>query len=1263
MLPGRSRLAILVRRTALRGLVLAIAVAGGAGIAAAQTVRSADITPSSSAHKYVITTTDLVMGPSLSIENVGVGAISGIRLIANGRDLTSIDAILATILADGMTDEQRARAIWQFARTHAYAWFPYSEFDAESADPVRFFNSYGYGLCSDFSAAMASLYFRAGFPVRVWAVGFPSGHIVPEVYYDNAWHVMDANRDVLFLARDNRTIAGMETLIDDPWLIDRAGGVYADLRDLYTSTPLGAFSEVTSASGSLLHLDLRPGERVEYLANPIGLFRQDTTTPWGTPLSYGNAILSSQATAGVQAIDALFEAGHGLQTVSDAGVATWRPAIADAPARHAVSLPHPLLQATLQVTTRLPAATDRVRVYGARSAAGVTLSQGDLASGAVFDNPVVVSHNGLATIDDDGLFPVLHVGPSGAGALVVRAERTGGTTPLIVGGTFFRFTDLDGLAIDVSSDGATWLPAWVPASEDVGYLVVSEDATSLVGAATSVYVRYRFDARSAGGWAAGAVELSVAGVGAVPTTLIGTLIATEARTQTFDLTALVAPSRGAASYGYVLRFEFEGTAGIEGFGTSNVMQVAPERVPAPGRGTTPFEVIVEAGQASDLRLHHTWSELETLAPLPPVEPLRPARGESMALSGPLAFSFVPSPAFPASHLRMYELEVCADATCGSPLSTVTLVRGAAKLPGPDGLLGTGDDEYDVSTTPEIIFTPFNWLQSGRTYYWRVRTLSLMNEWSAYSDTWSFVAAPGSGGGLTLSFDGPTGVREATAPTVTLGGEVFGASGSVWVRWTTDRGASGELITTGAWDLPAIPLGAGDTEITVVAVDERGQSVTAHLDYHVPYFSYFLAEGSTQADFSTELVVVNPSLQPAPIAVHLMLDNGTTFDVNRVLAPMSRLTLLPEDFVGMGKAFAIEVRSTDTVPLAVERTMRWGPGFASGHSGSAVSSPSTTWYFAEGSQGYFDTFVLLANPNATPTLANVSFMTESGQTVTHVVTIPARARETVWTRQFPQLTNRSFSITVTGNAPLVAERAVYFGQPTWKGGHVSSGAPTLAQRWFCPEGATGPYLDTYVLVGNPSFSTPAPVTVEYLTGTGDIVSEQFVVAPHTRLTIDLESRSPLLANAAVSTVVTSTSPVVVERATYWGGAFTNWIDGTSSMGTTGSATTWAVADVRVGGRDAYETWLLLTNENDHDIEVDLTVLPESGAATTVRVLVPRRARYNYYVNGELPDLAGQRVGVKLAAANGDLFAVERSQYWTVNGVSWSGGTSSRATVLP
>ena len=166
----------------------------------------------------------------------------------------------------------------------------------------------------------------------------------------------------------------------------------------------------------------------------------------------------------------------------------------------------------------------------------------------------------------------------------------------------------------------------MPASEDVGYLVVSEDATSLVGAATSVYVRYRFDARSAGGWAAGAVELSVAGVGAVPTTLIGTLIATEARTQTFDLTALVAPSRGAASYGYVLRFEFEGTAGIEGFGTSNVMQVAPERVPAPGRGTTPFEVIVEAGQASDLRIHHAWSELETLAPLPPVEPLRPARG-------------------------------------------------------------------------------------------------------------------------------------------------------------------------------------------------------------------------------------------------------------------------------------------------------------------------------------------------------------------------------------------------------------------------------------------------------------------------------------------------------------------------------------------------------------------------------------------------------------------------------------------------------------
>lgn len=1244
------------------GFVSAVLMAAPAAVVA-QTTRTFAVTPSGRDYSYVIPADGFVTWPSLVIENVGTEPIAGISLSVDGRDLSTIDAILASILREGMTDEQRARAIWEFGRTSAYAWFPYSDFAPESNDPVRFFGSYGYGLCSDFSAALAGLYVRAGFRVRIWAVGLPSGHVVPEVFFDDGWHVMDANRDVLFLERDGRTIAGMETLIADPWLIDRAGDAFADLRPLYESTPLGAYTEITSVPESSLALTLRPGERFEYLASSVeGAYRHDTLVPYEAPTYFGNAVLTTAPVAGVHDLAQVFEPGHGLKVESAGGVSWWAPDAPDAPAKYVVATNHPVVRASLTVDARLPSAEARVSVYAASGEAGVGFTQADLAAGTFAESPFVVSYDGLATIEDDGLFPVLHVGPSGRGDLVLRLERPDQDQPLVVGGTFFRFTSDDSIAIAVSTDGSTWSQAWAATSGEVDYFEASTDASALVGDAETVYVRYTFEVRSAGGWAAGAVGLHVGGVAPAPI-LVGTLIANGDANEVFDLSDIVAPTRGPATYGYVLRFTFEHGAGLRSFSTTSTMQIAPGLFPAPRRGTSSIVVRTEAGDPTRLRLRHGWTEIDASRPRAPERPLVPAIGERLALADTMTFSWVPSSQFAAGDLQQYEVEVCADASCGSPLTSLAVQQTAPPQPGPDGRVGTPDDEYGINTNPTINWALAEWLSPGRTYYWRVRTMSRYGEWSDYGESWSFVAGDRVDATLALRVDGAGGTLQASSPTYALSGEVSNTSGPVRVRWTTGAGRSGEVSATGPWRLTGVPLAGGDNEITIVAIATDGRTTATTVQVHVPYFTYLLAEGSTQADFSTEVAIANPASVDAPIAIYLMLDTGATYEITHVVSARSRLTVRPEDYVGSGKAFAIEVRSLDALPLAVERTMRWGPDGASGHGGSAVTAPSRTWYFAEGSQGYFDTFVLLANPNEQPTLVNIAFMTEGGQLVSYATTVAPRARETVWARQFSALMNTSFSISVNSSLPVVAERAIYFGQPTWKGGHVSTGAAELASRWFCPEGATGPYLDTYILVGNPSHSTAAPITVKYLTGTGDTITEHLTVAPHTRVTLEVESRSPLLADAAVSTVVDSTAPIVVERATYWGGTFTQWHDGTASLGTTTGGARWVVADVRTGGRDAFETWVLLTNENPGAIEVDLTVLPESGAPTTMRVTVPARSRYNFYVNAERPDLDGQSVGVLLEAVNGEAFAVERAQYWSVNGVTWSGGSSSRATLLP
>ena len=44
-------------------------------------------------------------------------------------------------------------------------------------------------------------------------------------------------------------------------------------------------------------------------------------------------------------------------------------------------------------------------------------------------------------------------------------------------------------------------------------------------------------------------------------------------------------------------------------------------------------------------------------------------------------------------------------------------------------------------------------------------------------------------------------------------------------------------------------------------------------------------------------------------------------------------------------------------------MFWDANYYGGHTSNAVPQPETRWIFAEGFQGFFDTFVLIANANS------------------------------------------------------------------------------------------------------------------------------------------------------------------------------------------------------------------------------------------------------------------------------------------------------------
>ena len=349
-------------------------------------------------------------------------------------------------------------------------------------------------------------------------------------------------------------------------------------------------------------------------------------------------------------------------------------------------------------------------------------------------------------------------------------------------------------------------------------------------------------------------------------------------------------------------------------------------------------------------------------------------------------------------------------------------------------------------------------------------------------------------------------------------------------------------------------------------------------------------------------------------------------------------------------------------------MFWDATYYGGHGGTAVSAPATTWYFGEGQQGFFDTYVLLANSSAITANVTVTFLLEGEPPVTYQKTVGPTSRENVWTGELGDaLMNKSFAIRVDSDVPIIAERAMYFGAvPTWVGGHESAGVSSLSNTWFHAEGATGPYFDEFILIGNPS-GTDAQVTFTFLLLGGQTVIGRKVVPRESRFTLNVEAADALLdevlagdatalRDAALSVKVESTVPIVSERAMYWPAG---WTEAHNAFGTTETGIKWGLAEGRRGGPRAFESYILIANPSDQAAAVKVTFLKPDGTTTSVTREVPPQSRENIWP-AEMP--LGE-FGAVVESTNGVQIVVERAMYWNSStGQTWAGGTNATATKL-
>lgn len=167
-------------------------------------------------------TYEIVVDGTLEPENVeimisstGKNPVVNPRITVNGRyNFYTLEDMVAEITAGCETDEEKAWAIYEHVDQNYYWWsFPR---DNSSYNPVRRFNVYGYHICAQAATQFVALCRAAGIDARVYET---SRHTISEAWFDGDWRLMDTDYGIWYMEPDNRTVASIQDLIDNPdWI-------------------------------------------------------------------------------------------------------------------------------------------------------------------------------------------------------------------------------------------------------------------------------------------------------------------------------------------------------------------------------------------------------------------------------------------------------------------------------------------------------------------------------------------------------------------------------------------------------------------------------------------------------------------------------------------------------------------------------------------------------------------------------------------------------------------------------------------------------------------------------------------------------------------------------------------------------------------------------------------------------------------------------------------------------------------------------------
>lgn len=204
----------------MRKIIFGIIVIGFSQLLLSQEFRSTTtVTSASQPVTLDLSNVADVRGASISIHNSSGNPVT-VPQVSNFNTLQPLSkATIVAQLPNTGNDQQNAIQAWHFVVSHTFHLCSSGakQDQGEALDPLRFFGAYGFGCCEQSAQALIWIWRQLGYQARLAEMPF---HTIPEIFYGNAWHMLDPDHEVYYLKEDG-SIASVEEIIANPILVSR----------------------------------------------------------------------------------------------------------------------------------------------------------------------------------------------------------------------------------------------------------------------------------------------------------------------------------------------------------------------------------------------------------------------------------------------------------------------------------------------------------------------------------------------------------------------------------------------------------------------------------------------------------------------------------------------------------------------------------------------------------------------------------------------------------------------------------------------------------------------------------------------------------------------------------------------------------------------------------------------------------------------------------------------------------------------------------